>query len=127
MTSTPRAERRDLDLPTILAIGLLAYAVANLAHEGLGHGGVCVAVGGRPQEFNAIYFECDKSALGPGAIRWIAAGGSLVNLALAALCAGVARSHQPPLAPSLFPVAVAGREPAPGDGLLALFGARKCG
>jgi hypothetical protein len=36
------------DIPTLVAIAVVAYAVANVVHEGLGHSGTCVLVGGRP-------------------------------------------------------------------------------
>ena len=38
-----------LHLPTVIAIALVAYALTNVAHEGIGHGGMCVAMGGEPR------------------------------------------------------------------------------
>ena len=35
------------DLLTIAAIAIAATVIADLIHEGLGHGGMCVATGGR--------------------------------------------------------------------------------
>lgn len=89
MSAPPAASppAAQVDRLTLLAIGLTAYAVTNVAHEGLGHGGACLLAGGKPAELNAIYFQCDKVGLGPDASRWISAGGTLVNLALAALLA----------------------------------------
>ncbi len=72
-------------LPTLIAIALVAYALTNIAHEGLGHGGLCVAMGGEPRTLNAVYFDCGEEGLSNAASRWISAGGTLVNLALAAL------------------------------------------
>lgn len=37
--------RHGLDLWTVGAIAMLAYLLANVAHEGLGHGGVMPARG----------------------------------------------------------------------------------
>jgi hypothetical protein len=34
-------ERSRIDLPTVAAIGLVASYLANITHEGLGHGGAC--------------------------------------------------------------------------------------
>lgn len=76
-----------LHLPTLIAIALVAFALTNVAHEGLGHGGMCVAVGGEPRVLNAVYFDCGEEALSGAASRWISAGGTLVNLAFAGLTA----------------------------------------
>lgn len=76
-----------LHLPTLIAIAVVAFALANVAHEGLGHGGTCVAVGGAPRMLNAVYFDCGEDGLSPAASRWISAGGTLVNLACAGLTA----------------------------------------
>jgi hypothetical protein len=74
-----------LDPWTVGAIAVVAYALSNVVHEGLGHGGACLLVGGRPEELNAIFFECSVEGLQSSAGRWLAAGGSLANLAVAAL------------------------------------------
>ncbi|MFO0758283.1 MAG: hypothetical protein U0359_17445 [Byssovorax sp.] len=76
-----------MDKATLIAIAVLVYAAANVTHEALGHGGACVLVGGKPVELNAVYFECDERGLGGAAIRWISAGGTLVNLIVGALAA----------------------------------------
>src|SRR5215472_6579920 len=78
-------ESSALDRWTVAAIAVVAYAVGNVVHEGLGHGGACVLVGGRPLELNAIFFECSMDGLPPSARRWLAAGGSIANLIVAAL------------------------------------------
>jgi hypothetical protein len=75
-----------LDRLTLVAIAWLAYTVANVAHEGVGHGGACLVVGGRPVALSAVHFEGDLDRLPPSARRWEAAGGTLVNFACGALC-----------------------------------------
>jgi hypothetical protein len=79
---------------------VVAYAAANVAHEGVGHGGACLAVGGRAVMLNAVFFECDKEGIVPSAGKIVSASGTLVNLALAAISAlalrGVARRPGPP-------------------------------
>jgi hypothetical protein len=75
-----------LDRLSLVAIAWLAYTVANVAHEGVGHGGACLVVGGRPVALSAMHFEGDLDGLPPSARRWEAAGGTLVNLACGALC-----------------------------------------
>jgi membrane protein YqaA with SNARE-associated domain len=78
------------DLLTVAAMGLVAYALANPLHEGLGHGGACLLVGGKPLVLSSLHFDGDTEGLPRGANRLIAAGGTLVNMlvggfALAAL------------------------------------------
>ena len=68
------------------AIAIVAYALSNLVHEGLGHGGACLVVGGRPEELTAVFFDGDLTGLPPSASRVVAAGGSIANL----IAAGVA-------------------------------------
>ncbi len=74
-----------LDRLTLVAVALAVYALVNVAHEGLGHGGACVLVGGKPLALNAVYFECGEEGLAPAAGRLVSAGGTLVNLALGAV------------------------------------------
>jgi hypothetical protein len=71
---------KDLDRLTIIAISALAYALANLVHEGLGHGGACILLGAKPTMFNASFFSYDESTASDGVQRAIAAAGSIVNL-----------------------------------------------
>lgn len=72
-----------LDRLTVGAIAVVAYALANLLHEAVGHGGACLLVGGRPQMLNAVFFECNEAALSSLAIRLVAAGGTIANLIVA--------------------------------------------
>ena len=87
-------ERADLDRSTLVAVALAAYALVNLAHEGLGHGGACLLAGGEPQALDAIYFECGDEGLSGAGRRLVAAGGTLVNLVLGAVGA-LALRHAP--------------------------------
>jgi hypothetical protein len=77
-------------LLTVAAIGVVAYALANLLHEGVGHGGTCLLVGGKPLVLSSMHFDGDTKGLPRGANRLIAAEGTRANLlagriALAAL------------------------------------------
>ncbi len=76
------------DTPTLLAIALVAYAVTAVVHEGLGHGGACLLVGGAPDTLNSCYFECRGDSLSSVASRWISSGGTLANLVFAGLSWG---------------------------------------
>jgi hypothetical protein len=74
------------DLWTIAAIAVVATVIANVIHEGLGHGGMCVATGGQSLALSTVHFECSVET------RLVAAGGTLANLVFGALFWGAARS-----------------------------------
>lgn len=84
-----------LDAWTVAAIAVLAYLLSNLVHEGLGHGGACLLAGGQPRVLNAVFFDCDTSRMSERGVRWMAAAGSLANLALAVVAGGVLRRGPP--------------------------------
>ena len=67
------------DLLTIAAIAIVATVIANFIHEGLGHGGMCVATGGRPLVLSTVHFECSADT------RLVEVGGTLANLILGTL------------------------------------------
>lgn len=67
------------------SIAVVAYALANVVHEGLGHGGACLIAGCAPQILTSMQFEGDASRLPEVASRIIAAGGSVANLVVAAV------------------------------------------
>lgn len=67
------------DLFTITAIAIIATVIADFIHEGLGHGGMCVATGGQPLVLSTVHFECSADT------RLVAAGGTLANLMFGAL------------------------------------------
>ena len=71
-----------LDLPTIIAIGVLVYVLENLIHEALGHGGVCVLVGGDPVALSSAWWDGDYAHVTAWGRRWAKAGGTLANLVL---------------------------------------------
>ena len=53
------------------AIGMLAFMLACIAHEAVGHGGMCVALGGYITLLTSVYFRCSHphwlvDAAGPG-------------------------------------------------------------
>jgi hypothetical protein len=72
-------EATQPDLLTIAAIAIAATVIADFIHEGLGHGGMCVATGGQPMVLSTVHFECSADT------RLVAAGGTLANLVLGAL------------------------------------------
>lgn len=76
----PDRMRGARDPATIIAISIVAFSIANLLHEGAGHGGTCVLTGGRAQVLSSVHFECSQAS------RLIAAGGTLVNFTAGFLC-----------------------------------------
>jgi len=62
------------DLLTVIAIAIAATAIADFIHEGLGHGGMCLATGGHPMALSTVHFQCSADT------RLVAAGGALANL-----------------------------------------------
>ena len=73
------------DILTLIGMAAVAFTFSTLMHEGLGHGGACLAVGAKPMAWSAYFFECDTHA-GP-AWKWqaVAAAGSTVNLVFSLL------------------------------------------
>lgn len=59
---------------TVMAIAAAAASIAAFAHEAAGHGGACLALGGRITQLTSVFFHCK-----PGE-AWIAAGGPIGNL-----------------------------------------------
>ena len=75
-----------IDRVTLIAIAVVAYGLANIIHECLGHGGICVAVGARLQVLSAVHAECDVQRGGWLAGALVMAAGTVANL----LAGGVA-------------------------------------
>jgi hypothetical protein len=72
------------DRPTLAALGVLAFALADVTHEALGHGLATLAVGGKA----VLLTTCNFDSSGHYS-RWIPAAGGLANftLGLASLAA----------------------------------------
>jgi len=67
---------------TAIAIGMLCWAIITTGHELIGHGGACLATGGKPLSFNAMYFHgTEASSFFVGKIR--TASGSAFNVTAA--------------------------------------------
>lgn len=89
MNSPPAPDTASrLDILTIASIAVVVYALANMIHEGIGHGLTCVLLGGKPLVLSSVHFDGETGTLAPWTNRMIAAGGSLANLAAAALALG---------------------------------------
>ena len=73
------------DLLTVTAIALVAYAASNVWHEAVGHGGACVALGGKPNVLSSVHFDCSEEAISALARRGVAAAGTIVNFIAGAI------------------------------------------
>ena len=70
---------------TLGAIAAVAFIVACVTHEAIGHGGMCLVVGGRITRLTSVYFRCTNG--GP----LTDAAGPLMNLIVGAACWSLAR------------------------------------
>lgn len=84
-----RTEAPRHSYPTVAAIAVLGFLVACVAHEALGHGGMCLALGHHVDLLTSVYFS--SSPGGP----LIAAAGPLMNLAVGTLCWGLLHRQAP--------------------------------
>lgn len=73
------------DLLTVTAIALIAYAASNVSHEAVGHGGACLALGGKPNVLSSLHFDCGEEAISALARRGVAAAGTIVNFIAGAI------------------------------------------
>jgi hypothetical protein len=78
-----------IDLPTIIAIAIVAWTAATMLHEVIGHGSVCLLVGGQAQAVSTTELYC-RNVLG-AQYRLVASAGSLANLLGALICFGLIR------------------------------------
>lgn len=73
-------------VPTVMAAAVVAYALANLLHEGAGHGGACLLLGhaDAASMLNAIFFDYNSAAVPVTHQKIIASAGTVANLMAAA-------------------------------------------
>jgi len=83
--ATKEPDRSVPDLLTVTAIALVAYAASNVWHEAVGHGGACVALGGKPNVLSSVHFDCGEEAISALARRGVAAAGTIVNFIAGAI------------------------------------------
>jgi hypothetical protein len=72
-------ESAPADLWTLGAIGVIAYVLGNIIHEGVGHLGACVLTGQTPISISAVAMECSRDN------EFVLAGGTLANVLAGAL------------------------------------------
>lgn len=91
---SPNATKSWADWLTVIAVAVVAHALAVSVHEGLGHGGACLLAGCRPQLLTTMQFLGDERTVSSAGIKFIAAGGTLANLAVATLTVGLLRRQR---------------------------------
>ena len=72
-THTIQTEPIPSDSLTIAGIAIIAYMLATVLHEGVGHGGACFLAGGKPLVISTVHMECSADT------RLVTAGGTLMN------------------------------------------------
>jgi hypothetical protein len=82
------------DTLTLVMIAFAVYVLSTVVHEGVGHGGACMLVGGAPVAMSSVHFECDDTRVGEAGKRIVAAGGTIANLAAGFLLLGALRVRQ---------------------------------
>jgi hypothetical protein len=85
-TSPTKAEHKSsLDILTLIAIAICVYTLADIFHEGLGHGLAYVLLGGKAVNISSTACDCVTDGLSRAALRIVAAAGPLMNLALSVI------------------------------------------
>jgi len=74
------------DMLTIASVAMVAHMLATMLHEGLGHGGACLAVGGKAVLITTVSMQCSVDH------RLVTAGGTIMNFAAAALFFALGRA-----------------------------------
>jgi hypothetical protein len=79
------------DILTIASVAMVAHMLATMLHEGVGHGGACLAVGGKAVLITTVSMECTVDH------RLVTAGGTIINLLAAALFFALGRATAAPI------------------------------
>jgi hypothetical protein len=75
-----RADKKNPDTLTLVAISALAYVLEVALHEHGGHATACLLMGSHPKELGAFYVDCDSDALTSPGMRIVALAGPAASL-----------------------------------------------
>lgn len=90
-------------LPTVVAIALVAYIAADVAHHGLGHGLMCWIQGGQIELLSSVFVRCSRTELA------IDLAGPFANLVLGLIAAFALRlTRRLSVSTELFYILLAG-------------------
>jgi hypothetical protein len=81
-SSTKSVRISPFDILTLIAIAILAYTLADIFHEGLGHGLAYLLLGGKTVNISSTACDCVADGLSRAALRVVSAAGPMMNLAL---------------------------------------------
>ncbi len=84
------------DWLTVASVAVVIHAISATLHEGLGHGGACLAVRCTPRLLTTMQFQGDEQSLSRLGVDAISAGGSIANLLAAAIAVVLLRRHRGP-------------------------------
>ena len=93
-TPAPQAPTA-LDRWTIAALAALAWPLADLLHEGGGHGGTALLLGVRWKALTSAYFQYDDAVASVRDARLIAAGGAVLNVIVGMPMVALSRARLP--------------------------------
>jgi hypothetical protein len=82
------------DLATVAAVAVVVDVSATLIHEGLGHGGACLLMGGTPRLLTSMQFQGDEHLLSSFAVKVVSASGSVANAAAGMLAIMLLRRNR---------------------------------
>jgi hypothetical protein len=83
--SKAKTSNYGIDYLTVIALSMLAYTLAVLLHEHLGHALACVSLGGHPAELGAFFVNCLYANMPDLSIRLVALAGPIVSLITGAI------------------------------------------
>jgi hypothetical protein len=89
-SASPRqtpADQRPSDAFTVAAIAIVAYLLAAVVHEGLGHGLTAAVLGARDLRLSTAALHLDDASISRGTSRAISIAGPLVGLLVGSLLA----------------------------------------
>ena len=84
-SSTKSGRISSLDILTLIGIAICAYTLADIFHEGLGHGLVYILLGGKAVNISSTACDCVTDGLSRAAQRAVAAAGPMMNFVLSIL------------------------------------------
>lgn len=79
------------DMPTIISISVVAYALEIIVHEIIGHGVVCLAVGGQPLAVTSTDLFCKLATAPEWKYKFMVSGGGLANFLAVVFCLAIIR------------------------------------
>lgn len=93
MQADRTSPRLSLDVATIAAAGVLAYALVTTVHEALGHGVACLAVGADASAVSSTELRCD--GLSDISALMVTSSGSVANVLVGLAAFGAFRVARP--------------------------------